>query len=55
MLTTLKNVFPFLKGYQPHFTKKNISSFTNIPPERIHVKGEWEVAISETSNPFLLD
>ena len=29
------------------------SSFKNFLPEQIHLKGEWEVAISEKSYPFL--
>ena len=31
----------------------NLSSFTNFLPEQIHLKGEWEVAISEISYPSL--
>ena len=30
-----------------------LSSFTNFLPEQIHLKGEWEVAISEISYPSL--
>ena len=36
-----------------HFPKNSFSSFTNFLPEQIHLKGEWEVAISEISYPSL--
>ena len=35
------------------YLKNSISSFTNFQPEQIHLKGEWEVAISEISYPSL--
>ena len=35
------------------YPNKSFSSFTNFLPERIHLKGEWEVAISEISYPSL--
>ena len=28
------------------YPNRNLSSFTNFLPEQIHLKGEWEVAIS---------
>ena len=31
----------------------SLSSLTNFLPEQIHVKGAWEVAISDLSYPFL--
>ena len=37
-----------------HFYPNNsLSSFTNFIPEQIHLKGEWEVDISEKSYPSL--
>ena len=35
------------------FPNNSISSFTNFLPEQIHLKVEWEVAISEISFPSL--
>ena len=35
------------------YSNKSLSSFTNFLPEQIHLKGEWEVAISEISYPSL--
>ena len=31
------------------YPNHSLSSFTNFLPEQIHLKGEWEVAISEIS------
>ena len=33
------------------YPNNSLSSFTNFLPEQIHLKGEWEVAISEISYP----
>ena len=33
------------------FPNKTLSSFANFLPEQVNVEGQWEVAISETSNP----
>ena len=35
------------------YPNNSLSSFTNFLPERIHLKGEWEVAILEISYPSL--
>ena len=35
------------------YPNNSLSSFTNFLPEQIHLKGEWEVAISEISYPSL--
>ena len=35
------------------FPNKSLSSFTNILPGKINLKGEWEFAITELSDPFL--
>ena len=35
------------------YPNNSLSSFTNFLPEQIHLKGEWEVAISEISYPCL--
>ena len=35
------------------YPNNTLSSFTNFLPEQIHLKGEWEVAISEISYPSL--
>ena len=35
------------------YPNSSLSSFTNFLPEQIHLKGEWEVAISEVSHPSL--
>ena len=35
------------------YPNNSLSSFTNFPPEQIHLKGELEVAISEISYPSL--
>ena len=35
------------------YLNNSLNSFTNFLPEQIHLKGEWEVAISEVSYPFL--
>ena len=33
------------------YPNNSLSSFTNFLQEQIHLKGEWEVAISEISSP----
>ena len=35
------------------YPNNSLSSFTVFLPEQIHLKGEWEVAISEISYPSL--
>ena len=35
------------------YPNNSLSSFTNFLPQQIHLKGEWEVAISEISYPSL--
>ena len=35
------------------YPNNSLCSFTNFLPEQIHLKGEWEVAISEISYPSL--
>ena len=35
------------------YPNNSLTSFTNFLPEQIHLKGEWEVAISEISYPSL--
>ena len=35
------------------YPNSSLRSFANFLPEQIHLKGEWEVAISEISYPFL--
>ena len=35
------------------YPNNSLSSFTNFLPKQIHLKGEWEVAISEISHPSL--
>ena len=35
------------------YPNNSLSSLTNFLPEQIHLKGEWEVAISEISYPSL--
>ena len=35
------------------FPNNSFISLTNFLPEQIHLKGEWEVAISEISYPSL--
>ena len=35
------------------YPNNSLRSFTNFLPEQIHLKGEWEVAISEISYPSL--
>ena len=35
------------------YPNNSLSSFTKFLPEQIHLKGEWEVAISEISYPSL--
>ena len=35
------------------YPNNSLSSFSNFLPEQIHLKGEWEAAISEISYPFL--
>ena len=35
------------------YPNNSLSSFTNFLPEQIHLKGEWEVAISVISYPSL--
>ena len=35
------------------YPNNSLSSFTNFLHEQIHLKGEWEVAISEISYSFL--
>ena len=35
------------------YPSNSLSSFTFFPPEQIHLKGEWEIAISEISYPSL--
>ena len=35
------------------YPNNSLSSFTNFLPDQIHLKGEWEVAISEISYPSL--
>ena len=35
------------------YPNTSLSSFTNFLQEQIHLKGEWEVAISEISYPSL--
>ena len=33
------------------YPNNSLFSFTNFLPEQLRLKGEWEVAISEISNP----
>ena len=33
------------------YPNNSLSSLTNFLPEQIHLKGEWEIAISEISYP----
>ena len=35
------------------YSKNSLISFTNFLPEQLHLKAEWEVAISEISYPSL--
>ena len=35
------------------YPNNTLSSFTNFLPEQINLEGEWEVAITELSNPSL--
>ena len=35
------------------YPNNNLKSFTSFLPEQIHLKGEWEFAISEISYPSL--
>ena len=34
------------------YPNNSLSSLTNFLPEQIHLNGEWEIAISEISDPF---
>ena len=34
-----------------YYPKYSLSSSTNFLPQQVHLKGEWEVAISELSYP----
>ena len=34
---------------------KNLSSITNFLPEQIHLRSEWDVAISEKAYPSLYE
>ena len=35
------------------FPDNTLSSFTNFLPEQVNLEGQWEVVISEISNPSM--